>query len=151
MLDFLGASAVVVWDHMAKTDAGEVSCASARCAADEDCRCTCAVDIDGLDDAQFYQVMRTLPLSAERSLSLTRARYRLQYAPPESDEIKDRLIQRSDDTEAKMGNRIVQFHKNVDAVKGEYASITETVSSNRGKADIFVDVAAAIEKRVFGK
>ena len=93
----------------------------------------------------------TLPLSAERSLSLTRARYRLQYAPPESDEIKDRLIQRSDDTEAKMGNRIVQFHKNVDAVKGEYASITETVSSNRGKADIFVDVAAAIEKRVFGK
>ena len=36
VLDFLGASAVVVWDHMAKTDAGEVSCASARCAADED-------------------------------------------------------------------------------------------------------------------
>ena len=35
--------------------------------------------------------------------------------------------------------------------EGEYASITETVSSNRGKADIFVDVAAAIEKRVFGK
>ena len=90
-------------------------------------------------------------LSPRNVPSLSRARYRLQYAPPESDEIKDRLIQRSDDTEAKMGNRIVQFHKNVDAVKGEYASITETVSSNRGKADIFVDVAAAIEKRVFGK
>ena len=55
MLDFIGASAVVLWDHMAKDDGGEVDCVSSRCSADEDCRCTCAVDVDALDDTTFYQ------------------------------------------------------------------------------------------------
>ena len=64
VLDFLGASAVVVWDHMAKDDAGEVECASARCDADEDCRCSCAVDIDRCEP----------PPSLSPSLSVSRER-----------------------------------------------------------------------------
>ena len=67
VLDFLGASAVVVWDHMAKDDAGEVECASARCDADEDCRCTCAVDIDRCENPA---VSLSLSLSVSRRPSL---------------------------------------------------------------------------------
>ena len=42
---------------MQKEALGEVDCATQNsCAADEDCRCQCAVDLDALDDTAFYQV-----------------------------------------------------------------------------------------------
>ena len=50
-----------------------------------------------------------------------------------------------------MGNRSIQYHKNVDAVKDFYKEITEVTSSNRGKAAIFEDVAKIIDARVYGK
>jgi adenylate kinase len=38
--------------------------------------------------------------------------YHVKYSPPEDDAIRDRLVQRDDDTEEKVGVRIKHFHEN---------------------------------------
>lgn len=51
----------------------------------------------------------------------TGAIYHLTYNKPPA-EIADRLIQRSDDTEDKLRNRLAGHHRNVNAVVGYYIS-----------------------------
>ena len=46
--------------------------------------------------------------------------YHLKFNPPENDEIKKRLIQRSDDTEEKIVTRYRDFKNNIDSVKLNY-------------------------------
>jgi len=45
--------------------------------------------------------------------------YHLKFKPPPTD-VAGRLVQRSDDTEDKLRNRLATHHKNVDAVVGYY-------------------------------
>ena len=48
--------------------------------------------------------------------------YHMKHKPPPED-IKDRLIQRSDDTAEKVKTRLSSHHSNVDAVLGYYQDI----------------------------
>jgi len=53
--------------------------------------------------------------------------YHMKFKPP-PESIVDRLIQRSDDTEDKLRNRLDTHHKNVEAVIGYYKDILVEVS-----------------------
>ena len=78
--------------------------------------------------------------------------YHLKFKPPPAEAL-ERLIQRSDDTEAKLRNRLDTHHANVAAVLGYYKDITvEVLHPPRPCALLFVvvlcttqlDVAAGI-------
>lgn len=54
--------------------------------------------------------------------------YHLKFKPP-PDAILNRLVQRSDDTEDKLRNRLATHHKNVEAVVGYYKDMLVEVCS----------------------
>ena len=62
--------------------------------------------------------------------------YHMTFSPPEDEEVKARLEQRSDDTAEKVKVRLEQFHANIDAVKGSYASIIVVVDGNKAPSDV---------------
>ena len=59
---------------------------------------------------------------------VTNTIYHLKFKPP-PDSVVKRLIQRSDDTEDKLRNRLDTHHKNVEAVIGYYKDILVEVST----------------------
>ena len=59
---------------------------------------------------------------------VTNTIYHLKFKPP-PDSVAERLIQRSDDTEDKLRNRLDTHHKNVEAVIGYYKDILVEVSA----------------------
>jgi len=76
---------------------------------------------------------------------VTRKIYHIKYKPAENAEVANRLITRSDDTVEKMTNRIKQYHKNIDAVKGSYQSKMVQVDGNRAPKTVVPDVIKAID------
>lgn len=60
---------------------------------------------------------------------VTNTIYHLKFKPP-PDSVVERLIQRSDDTEDKLRNRLDTHHKNVEAVIGYYKDILVEVSTH---------------------
>ena len=76
--------------------------------------------------------------------------YHLKFKPPPAD-IAGRLQHRSDDTEEKVQTRLAEFHANVDAVKGAFASKTVTVDGNRAPAAVTEDCITALTKLHFQK
>lgn len=66
----------------------------------------------------------------------------MTFSPPDDEEIKNRLVQRSDDTEEKVVVRLEQFHANVDAVKGCYEDVLVEIDG-AVKPDV---VAEAVDK-----
>lgn len=62
--------------------------------------------------------------------------YHMTFSPPEDDEVRARLQQRSDDTEEKVKVRLEQFHANVEAVKGSFADISVTIDGNQDPARV---------------
>ena len=73
--------------------------------------------------------------------------YHMTFSPPEDEDVKARLVQRSDDTEEKVKVRLEQFHANVEAVKGSYSDISVEVDGSL-KPD---EVSAAIESSIASK
>ena len=69
--------------------------------------------------------------------------YHLKFAPPPA-ELVPRLTVRSDDTEEKARNRLAVHARNVDAVRGMYASTVKAIDGNRDKAVVFKEIAALI-------
>ena len=69
--------------------------------------------------------------------------YHLKFAPPPA-ELVPRLTVRSDDTEEKARNRLAVHARNVDAVRGMYASTVKAIDGNRDKATVFKEIAALI-------
>jgi adenylate kinase len=57
--------------------------------------------------------------------------YHMTFSPPDDDEIRARLEQRSDDTEEKVKVRLEQFHANVEAVKDSYTDISVSIDGNQ--------------------
>ncbi len=55
--------------------------------------------------------------------------YHMKFKPPPAD-VVDRLIQRSDDTEDSLRNRLSTHHKNVEAVVGYYKDMLVEVSNS---------------------
>ncbi|EEC48904.1 kinase adenylate kinase [Phaeodactylum tricornutum CCAP 1055/1] len=77
--------------------------------------------------------------------------YHMTFSPPEDEEIKARLVQRSDDTEQKVKVRLEQFHDNVDAVKDKYTNIMVTVDGNQAPTQVSKEILEAIEEKVGSK
>lgn len=73
--------------------------------------------------------------------------YHLKFFPPPNEEIRDRLVQRSDDTVAKMENRLRQFHGNVDSVRQFYDDVFIEVSGLGTPEEISDGIFGAIDKR----
>lgn len=74
--------------------------------------------------------------------------YHMKFSPPESEEIKARLEQRSDDTEEKVKVRLEQFHANVDAVKDSYTNISVTIDGNQAPEIVSKLIADAIKTKI---
>lgn len=70
--------------------------------------------------------------------------YHLKFKPP-SPQIMHRLVQRSDDTEEKVRNRLETYHRHVDAVVGYYSDALVEIDGNRSMDDVFDSVVAAID------
>lgn len=82
-----------------------------------------------------------------RSDPLTGKIYHLKFFPPPTEEIRDRLVQRSDDTVEKMQNRLKAFHANVDSVREFYENVFVEVNGSGTPDGIAVNVFEAIDKR----
>ncbi len=73
--------------------------------------------------------------------------YHMKFSPPEDEEVRSRLVQRSDDTEEKVKVRLEQFHVNVDAVKDSYNDIMVVIDGNRSPDVVSKDILDAIESK----
>ncbi|KAK9824179.1 hypothetical protein WJX72_008350 [[Myrmecia] bisecta] len=75
--------------------------------------------------------------------------YHLKFKPPPQ-EVTDRLIQRSDDTEEKARNRLKTHNKNVDAVVSTYDDVLVSVDGTRSMDEVFESIdgllTAMVEK-----
>ena len=72
--------------------------------------------------------------------------YHMTFSPPEDDEVRERLVQRSDDTEEKVKVRLQQFHANVDAVKESYADISRTIEGNQKPDLVWKAIFESVER-----
>ena len=70
--------------------------------------------------------------------------YHMIFSPPQEEEVRLRLQQRSDDTEEKVKVRLEQFHANVEAVKGSYADISVTINGNQDPSKVSEQIFEAI-------
>lgn len=75
----------------------------------------------------------------------TGAIYHLKYKPPPAD-IKDRLIQRSDDTEEKCKTRLETHFSNVDSVIGYYRDCLCEIEGDHPMDAVFSSICKALEE-----
>ncbi|KAG5184714.1 adenylate kinase-domain-containing protein [Tribonema minus] len=71
--------------------------------------------------------------------------YHMTYFPPESEEVRARLVQRADDTEEKIVVRVAQFKENCAAVEGCYRDVLVQIDGTRSKDVVFADITLAME------
>ncbi|KAL6965555.1 adenylate kinase [Sarracenia purpurea var. burkii] len=72
--------------------------------------------------------------------------YHLKNFPPESDEIKARLVTRPDDTEQKVKSRLQIYKQNAEAILSTYLDILSKIDGNRPKEVIFKDVDSLLSQ-----
>ncbi|OMO52336.1 Adenylate kinase [Corchorus capsularis] len=72
--------------------------------------------------------------------------YHVKNFPPESDEIKARLVTRSDDTEEKVKSRLEVYKQNAAAISSTYTSITNKLDGNRPKEVVFKDIDSLLSQ-----
>ena len=63
--------------------------------------------------------------------------YHLTFSPPENDEVRERLTQRSDDTEEKARVRLDAYHSNMGSIRSHYNHINYEVDGTQKKNQIF--------------
>jgi len=75
--------------------------------------------------------------------------YHMKFSPPpdNDEEIRARLVQRSDDTEEKVRVRLKEFHGNVNAVRTNYSNIMIEVDATSKPEDVFRNIDEAISVR----
>ncbi|XP_042514979.1 adenylate kinase 5, chloroplastic isoform X2 [Macadamia integrifolia] len=66
--------------------------------------------------------------------------YHLKNFPPESDEIRARLITRSDDTAEKVKSRLETYKENAEAILSTYVDILTKIDGNRPKVVVFEEI-----------
>ncbi|KAI4379357.1 hypothetical protein MLD38_005668 [Melastoma candidum] len=71
---------------------------------------------------------------------LTGKIYHMTNFPPETEEIKARLITRSDDTEEKAKSRLQIYKQNAEAVSSTYSSIMKKINGNHSKDVVFNEI-----------
>ncbi|XP_058727594.1 adenylate kinase 5, chloroplastic-like [Vicia villosa] len=70
--------------------------------------------------------------------------YHQKFFPPETDEVKARLITRPDDTQEKVISRLSIYKQNADAVSSSYSNITNKIDGSRLKEEVFKDVESLL-------
>eukprot|EP00276_Gloeochaete_wittrockiana_P014791 CAMPEP_0184350546 /NCGR_PEP_ID=MMETSP1089-20130417/38596_1 /TAXON_ID=38269 ORGANISM="Gloeochaete wittrockiana, Strain SAG46.84" /NCGR_SAMPLE_ID=MMETSP1089 /ASSEMBLY_ACC=CAM_ASM_000445 /LENGTH=298 /DNA_ID=CAMNT_0026683333 /DNA_START=35 /DNA_END=931 /DNA_ORIENTATION=+ len=70
--------------------------------------------------------------------------YHLKFSPPKTQEISDRLIQRSDDDVEKMKVRIANYHRNIDEIMDSYKSVLQRLNGNLAKDLVFTQIERAL-------
>ncbi|KAF6143696.1 hypothetical protein GIB67_021706, partial [Kingdonia uniflora] len=66
--------------------------------------------------------------------------YHLKNFPPETKEVKERLITRPDDTQEKVKSRLDTYKRNAEAVSSTYSDILNKIDGNRSKEVVFEDI-----------
>ncbi|XP_050881230.1 adenylate kinase 5, chloroplastic isoform X2 [Lathyrus oleraceus] len=70
--------------------------------------------------------------------------YHQKFFPPETKEIKARLITRPDDTQEKVLSRLSIYKQNADAVSSSYSNITNKIDGSRHKEEVFKDIESLL-------
>lgn len=79
-----------------------------------------------------------------RSDPLTGRIYHTRFAPPESDDIASRLVQRADDSEEKVRVRLEAFHEHMKAIEKCYANVIAYTDGTKPKAEVFSELEKAL-------
>lgn len=72
--------------------------------------------------------------------------YHLKYFPPETEEIKARLITRPDDTEEKVKSRLNIYKQNAEAVSSSYSNITHKIEGSHSKEEVFKEIESLLSQ-----
>ncbi|XP_021745454.1 adenylate kinase 5, chloroplastic-like isoform X2 [Chenopodium quinoa] len=72
--------------------------------------------------------------------------YHINNFPPETEEIKERLVTRPDDTEEKVISRLEIYKRNVEAVLTTYMNIVKKIDGNRLKEVVFGEINSLLNK-----
>ncbi|XP_031263902.1 adenylate kinase 5, chloroplastic isoform X2 [Pistacia vera] len=72
--------------------------------------------------------------------------YHLKNFPPETEEIKARLVTRPDDTEEKVKSRLDIYKQNAKSISSTYSNIMKKVNGNRPKEMVFKDVESLLSQ-----
>ncbi|KAK9102117.1 hypothetical protein Sjap_019371 [Stephania japonica] len=70
--------------------------------------------------------------------------YHIKNFPPETEEIKARLITRPDDTEEKVKSRLKTYKQNAEAISSTYMDIMKKLGGNRQKNIVFEEVTSLL-------
>ncbi|KAK9141804.1 hypothetical protein Syun_011204 [Stephania yunnanensis] len=70
--------------------------------------------------------------------------YHIKNFPPETEEIKARLITRPDDTEEKVKSRLKTYKQNAEAISSTYMDIMKKLDGNRQKDIVFEEVTSLL-------
>ncbi|KAJ0885439.1 putative adenylate kinase [Helianthus annuus] len=66
--------------------------------------------------------------------------YHIKNFPPETEEVKARLITRADDTEEKVKSRLQIYKQNVEAILSTYSDLLKKIDGNRPKDVVFGEI-----------
>nr|GEV02833.1 adenylate kinase 5, chloroplastic [Tanacetum cinerariifolium] len=70
--------------------------------------------------------------------------YHIKNFPPETEEVKARLITRPDDTEEKVKSRLQIYKQNVEAIVSTYSDLLKKIDGNRSKDVIFGEISSLL-------
>lgn len=72
--------------------------------------------------------------------------YHIKNFPPETEEIKSRLVTRPDDTEEKVKSRLQIYKQNADAILSTYFCILNKIDGNRSKEVVFEEIDSLLSR-----
>ncbi|KAJ6296215.1 hypothetical protein OIU78_024120 [Salix suchowensis] len=72
--------------------------------------------------------------------------YHVKNFPPETEEIKARLVTRPDDTEGKVKARLDIYKKNADAILSTYSNIMVKIDGNQSKEVVFKEIDSLLSQ-----
>jgi adenylate kinase len=90
-------------------------------------------------------------VTGRRTDPVTGKIYHLKFSPPESEEIRSRLVQRSDDTAEKIIVRYREFQSHIDSIKSSYEDKLIWVDGSLTQDDVSKIVTDALEEIIEDK
>ncbi|KAK9269384.1 hypothetical protein L1049_001156 [Liquidambar formosana] len=72
--------------------------------------------------------------------------YHVKNFPPETEEIKARLVTRPDDTEEKVKSRLEIYKQNAEAISSTYSNILKKIDGNRPKEVVFEEIYSMLSQ-----
>ncbi|KAG8367534.1 hypothetical protein BUALT_Bualt16G0081900 [Buddleja alternifolia] len=77
---------------------------------------------------------------------LTGKIYHITNCPPDNEEIKARLVTRSDDTEEKVKSRLQIYKQNAEAVSSTYLDVLNKIDGNCPKEVVFEEISSVLSR-----